>query len=106
MKTQPHDDDLAPLLRQAELPTPSRNPNFRAEVWARIESRRREPATLTAWLQRHARTFASAAVLCVAAASLGGAWAADRQADRQRESLVQRYLASIDAHQQLEGDQR
>jgi len=93
------DENLGPLLRGSYQTTPERNPGFRSGVWARIEARRRAPATWSAWLHLNMFRFASLAVATVAIAGFGGGWIATAQANRDHEQLVQRYLASIDPHQ-------
>jgi hypothetical protein len=99
MKTLPDDENFGPLLRDACRVSPTRNPQFRAAVWARIEAARRAPATWGAWLRVNGWRFASYAVLCAALAGTGGGWIARVHSERDREQLVQRYLAIIDPHQ-------
>jgi hypothetical protein len=99
MNSNPHDEKLGPLLRSSLQVTPVRNPDFRSGVWARIESTRRTPATWGAWLRLNTFRFASLAVASIAIAGVGGGWIATAQTNRDREQLVQRYLASIDPHQ-------
>jgi len=43
--------------------------------------------------------FASLAMAGIAIAGVAGGWIATEQTNRDREQLVQRYLASIDPHQ-------
>lgn len=75
-----------------------RTPDFRAQVWRRIESSRAASQTWGGWLTRHLGWVAGAAVACIAVAMLAGAWAAGLQAERQREAMIDRYLSSINPH--------
>jgi anti-sigma-K factor RskA len=106
MNSNSHDEQLGPLLRGSYQVTPVRNPDFRSAVWARIESTRRAPATWGAWLRLNTFRFASLAVASIAIAGVGGGLIATAQTNRDREHLVQRYLASIDPHQQINGEHR
>jgi anti-sigma-K factor RskA len=101
MKSLPDDKNLGPLLRAACRVSPARNPEFRAAVWARIEAARRTPATWAAWLRLNGWRFVSCALAGVVLAGAGGGWIAKSQSERDRERLMQRYLASIDPHQHL-----
>lgn len=79
----------------------ARNPAFRAAVWARIEQRRRSPVTWRAWVRMHFAGFALAAVASVAVASALGGWAAKTRQTAMRETMLIRYVASIDPHHQV-----
>ncbi|AKC82241.1 hypothetical protein IMCC26134_04655 [Verrucomicrobia bacterium IMCC26134] len=100
MKTKHHDEDLRVLLRTLDQVKPVRNPAFRTEVWARIESRRQLPATWAAWLRLHLAGFSLAAAASVILAAGAGGWAATARVGREREAMVARYVASIDPHRQ------
>jgi hypothetical protein len=106
MNSNPNDEQLGPLLRNNWQVRPVKNPDFRTAVWARIESTRRAPATLGAWLRLNAVRFAFLAVTSVAIAGAGGGWIAKVQTNQNREQLVQRYLASIDPLQKTETNSR
>jgi hypothetical protein len=98
MNTTSEDGTLGPTLRKHWQVQPRCNPNFRTAVWARIEAARQTPATWNAWLRLNLARFAGVTVACVVLAGAGGVWLAREQSDRNREQLVQRYLASIDPH--------
>jgi hypothetical protein len=70
-------------------------------VWARIEARRRVPATWREWVQLHLAGFATAAAASVVLSAVGGGWLATVQVDRERDVMVSRYVASIDPHSQV-----
>ena len=106
MNPNPDDAQLGPLLRSSLQVNPVRNPDFRTAVWARIEAGRRVPATWGAWLRLNAARCAFLAVASIAVAGIGGGWIATEQASQNREQLVQRYLASIDPHQQTDTEPR
>lgn len=101
MNPNPNDAELGLLLRENFHTSPTKNPAFRAEVWARIEANRRLPATWSAWLKLNAVRFAMIALATAALAGVGGGWIATAQAEQTREQLVQSYLASIDPHQKI-----
>jgi hypothetical protein len=105
--TPPSDDGPLPrALRQHCRVTPEPNPDFRAAVWARIEARRRAPATWSAWLRANLRRTAALSVAAIALAGVSGGVLARIQAGQEREALVQRYLASIDPHRQIHAGHR
>lgn len=87
------------LLRQATSQGVSANPNFRAEVWARINAGVQAPATWGQWLRGHAMGVGLIAAACVLLAGAGGSWLALEQSRSQQQ--LERYVASIDAHLRL-----
>lgn len=93
------DDDLRRLLRRA-WPTPSfpPDPTFRAAVWARIDALNQQPETWVFWLRGHMRGVAFSAAASIVFAVAGGGFAAAAGFEREREQLVDKYLASIDPH--------
>lgn len=99
MKTDPQDIALRRLLRQSwpseEIPI---NPGFRAQVWARIDALERNPQTWAAWLKLHLLGVGMAAAASLAVAVAGSGLVAQKIAQRDREQLVGRYMASIDPH--------
>src|SRR5262245_41850327 len=99
MNSNPNDAELGPLLRKNYQVSPEKNTAFRAEVWVRIEANRRTPATWSAWLRLNASKLALVAAICATLAGTGGGLLAAAETNRQREQLVQQYLASIDPHQ-------
>ncbi|MEY4489503.1 MAG: hypothetical protein RIQ79_2011 [Verrucomicrobiota bacterium] len=101
MNTNHHDEPLRKLLRTHDQTHAVRNPAFRTEVWARIESRRQIPVNWAAWLRPHLAGFTTAAAASVILAAGAGGWAATAQAGREHEAMVSRYVASIDPHRQV-----
>lgn len=99
MNPNSNNAELGQLLRTNLEVGPTKNPNFRAEVWARIEANRRNPASWATWLRFNAARFTVAAVITVTIFSVGGGLIANAQAHQNREQLVRQYLASIDPHQ-------
>lgn len=101
MKTQFSDEQLQQLVRQSWPAYPERNPGFRAAVWARIEAGHRLPVTWGAWLKQHLPSVAAYAAAVVLVAGASGGLLASRQVERDRETQIQRYVASIDPHQRV-----
>lgn len=106
MNPNSNDAELGPLLRKNFQVSPAKNPAFRTEVWARIEANRKTPATWSAWLRLNAVRLAFIAVASMTVAGTSGGWIAKAQAQQNREQLVQRYLDSLDPHQQTETDRQ
>jgi hypothetical protein len=75
---------------------PRRNPRFRAEVWARIETVRRVP-TWSGYLRAHGALVAGA----LAVAVVTGAWRGREEARERnataRAELVAEYVHGLDA---------
>lgn len=101
MKTYPNDDQLRQLLRRSWKASPKPNPDFRSAVWARIESAGPKSATWSGWLHLHLARVTLAAAVSIVLAGTGGGLLAATQASREREQLLQRYVMSIDPHQQV-----
>lgn len=101
MKTYPNDEQLRQLLRRSWTVSLKPDPGFRASVWARIEAARRMPATWSGWLHLNLARVTMAAAASIVLAGTGGGLLAATQAGREREQLIQRYVASIDPHQQV-----
>ena len=72
--------------------TPRCNPNFRADVWARVERERRAP-TWTGYLRAHGAVIAAA----LAVAVLVGAWSG-RERAKAREAQAQAALVADYVH--------
>lgn len=104
MKNPLNDERLRQWVRQGWTVSVDRDPGFRAAVWARIEARRRLPATWGAWLRLHLAGVVAGAAVVVLAAGAGGSLLASRQVEREREARIQRYVASIDPHQRVHAD--
>jgi hypothetical protein len=101
MNLTPEDATLRAVLRTHHRTAPASNPNFRAAVWARIEAGRAVPTTWAAWVRLHLTGFALAAAASVTMAAAAGGWAATVRAERARDVMVTRYVASIDPHRQV-----
>lgn len=97
----PTDDQLDHLLSQWEV-TPRVNPNFRAEVWAKLETTTKEPKTWGAWVRINVGTLAPLTLAVIIFSVIGGGLAARTQAHDQREIMIERYLTSIDPHRHIE----
>jgi hypothetical protein len=101
MNTHSQDEPLRELLRRSWTVAPQSNPGFRAAVWARIEAARRMPATWSGWLRINVARVSYCAAASIMFAGTGGGLLAASQANRERDQLIQRYVVSIDPHQQL-----
>lgn len=101
MNNHLNDQQLRQLLRRSWTVSPKSDPGFRAAVWARIEVGRRLPATWSAWLKAHVASVTVYAAATIIVASAGGGLLAANQAGRERDQLIQRYVASIDPHQRV-----
>jgi hypothetical protein len=99
MNNHLNDQQLCQLVRQSWTASPKSDPGFRAAVWARIEAGRRLPATWSAWLKANLASVTVYAAASVVVAGTGGGLLAANQAGRERDQLIQRYVASIDPHQ-------
>lgn len=89
------------LLRDAFVTTPAVvAPNFRANVWARINARK-NPSTWAQWLRHHVTGVTVATAACVFVAAVCGGWLALEQNRSQQRQQLMLYLSSIDAHQRL-----
>lgn len=98
MKTHPQDEALRSLLRESHPADAQVNPRFRAEVWTRIESARRQPRSWFAWARIHLFGVGTVVAASLIVSAAGGGWIAKVQVAHEREQLVERYLASIDPH--------
>jgi|GEM_PF-1247729 len=79
--------------------TPTCNPQFRAEVWSRIEqARNAERLSFGRWLLGQGRSLLTAGVACVALAVGTAALVAHVRNTRVREAGVAAYLQTIDPH--------
>lgn len=79
----------------------SASPRFQANVWARIVSLQREPATWGLWIRRYCVQVSIACVLSLACAVYGAVWLAKWQEEKTQDVLVTRYLSSIDPYAQI-----
>jgi hypothetical protein len=104
MTPDPDDASFRQSLREHWQVSPPRNPGFRTAVWARIEAGRRAPATWSGWLRMNLFRVSTFAAASIFVAGAGGGFLAQAQASRDREQLVERYLASIDPHQKTHAD--
>ena len=76
--------------------TPRRNPNFRADVWARIERERRAP-TWTGYVRAHGALIAAALVMAVVVGAWSGREQAKAREARAQAALVADYVHGLDA---------
>lgn len=98
MKTTNDNNDpaLGALLREHLTADARENPDFRAAVWRRIDARRAVSASWPAWLRAHVLGVAACTAACVAVAVMSAGILASSQSKRERETLIQRYITSID----------
>lgn len=76
--------------------TPRRHPNFRADVWARIERDRRAP-TWTGYLRAHGALVAAALAVAVIVGAWSGRARARTQDEQAKAVLVTEYVRGLDA---------
>jgi len=95
------DDSLSSALHGWRIALPP-VPGFRAEVWQRIDNRRRV-AHLPVFVRAHAASLALALVVTVGFSTLTGRTLARMHAEIDRETLATAYLADLDvrAHTEL-----
>ena len=98
MNAHPHDAALRRLLRESWTVEIRPDPNFRAQVWARIDAAKRPPETWLSWLRLHLVGVGMASAASLAVAITGAGFLARNQMERDQEKLVSRYVASIDPH--------
>lgn len=101
MSSPNNEDHLRQLLRQSWPTSAATSAQFRAAVWERIDAAKRRPATWAAWLRLHVPGVSVAGVAVILVAGIGGNLMARHQTARMREAQIQRYVASIDPHQQV-----
>lgn len=94
MKT-PETDGLSRTLADWRV-TPSRDPQFRAAVWGRIEGLRGAP-TWSGYLRGHAALVAGALALAVIAGGWLGRGEARSRVAAERTAMVVEYVQSLDA---------
>lgn len=90
-------DSLSRTLQSWRV-APRRNPNFRTETWARIDSQR--GASDVGWLvylRRHVAGWALALAVTATAAGFGGHWAGAARNERDRDAILAMYVTAIDA---------
>lgn len=92
----PDSPDPLPAALQAWQLTPRRNPQFRADVWARIESSRRGLAW-GQYVRAHARMVATALVLAVAVGAFAGREQARTRVAESSTELARVYVQGLDA---------
>lgn len=87
---------------------PPHNPDFRAQVWQRIERERSDGAELLPWVRHHVRAVTVAATMAVLLAGIGGGVAARGmvETDAQRDDWVGPYLQTIDPHRMVATNHR
>lgn len=91
------DDPLSRVLRSWRV-TPTSSPNFRTNVWQRIETARRAGGeSWSAYLRIHLAGWMLAAVVITAGSGLVGFTAAKTKNENSRQKMVATYVASIDA---------
>lgn len=95
MPTQPPNDP-APVPLDLWKINPSRNPNFRAEVWARIEAASR-PSTWVRFARLHPAIITGGFAVALLIGAWTGATEARERANADRSVIVANYVHSLDA---------
>jgi hypothetical protein len=88
-------DSLTRLLRSWHHPT-RRNPEFRAEVWRRLE-RTRQPLSWPGYVRTHAGTVAALLAVAVLLGALTGREQARARVAADRQELAAGYVKALDA---------
>lgn len=89
------DDPLPRTLADWRV-TPSRDPQFRAAVWSRLEADRRAPSW-AGYVRMHATAVAGALAVAIAAGGWIGRDQARARVDAERATMVSNYVQSLDA---------
>jgi hypothetical protein len=95
MNEPQHSDSLSRTLREWRV-TPARNPQFRAEVRARIEAARAVDSW-SGYLRGHVVTVAGALALALVLGAVGGRNQARALAAADSARLASAYVQSLDA---------
>jgi hypothetical protein len=101
MNPEDQDAALSSLLKDHATVRATCSPGFRPSVWARIEQRRKLPASWRGWVRLHFAGFVMAAAASVVAAAALGGMAGKAHESAMRETMLARYVASIDPHHQI-----
>jgi hypothetical protein len=88
-------DPLSPALGTWRL-APRRNPQFRTDVWARIETARKGSSWAT-YARSHAALVAGVLAVAVVAGALTGREQARTRVALERDRLADSYVESMDA---------
>lgn len=99
MSKNDQDNPLSSLLSDWQV-TPSKESQFRQDVWTRIGNRKRESAW-PGYLRAHAAAAASLALIATIAGGVTGYAQARDQAREHREVMASAYVESIDVAAQL-----
>ena len=95
MKTPHSSDSLSRVLKDWHV-EPARTPQFRAEVWARLEAANKtEP--WTGYLRGHTAAVAGALALAVVLGAVGGRSSARARAAADSARLASAYVQSLNA---------
>jgi hypothetical protein len=90
--SQPND---SPDLRAWRI-HPSRNPEFRTAVWARIDAAR-HPSTWSRFARAHAALVGGVLALAIAVGAWTGHSEAEQRANADRSALAATYVHRLDA---------
>jgi hypothetical protein len=93
MNPSPPNDPL-PALLAAWRVTPNVDPQFRTQVWARIERQARQ--SWPAYVRSHLAPWSFAAALVIVSAGWVGHIAGQARISAQREAMVVSYLVDLD----------
>ncbi|WP_221029705.1 hypothetical protein [Actomonas aquatica] len=101
MSDDPKPDPLSKLLATWRE-QPSARPEFRAEVWQRIEREAAADRSFAVWLRQHGLGLSAMAAATVLMAGAGGVLTAQRLNERERAARLDAYVSSIDPHQRVD----
>ncbi|MBL9205047.1 MAG: hypothetical protein JNN01_08180 [Opitutaceae bacterium] len=93
MNPSPPNDPLSPLLATWRV-TPTVDPQFRTQVWSRIQSRARE--SWPAYVRSHLAPWSIAAALVMVSAGWVGHVAGKARLSARRDAMVVSYLVDLD----------
>ena len=95
MNTPQPDDSLSRTLAAWRV-TPTRDPQFRTAVWARVERARRTPSW-TGYVRLHVALVTGTLAVAVVAGGWIGRGQARARVAAEREAIVSQYVQALDA---------
>lgn len=95
MNSSDPDKSLARLLADWRV-TPTRNPQFRPGVWARITAARAEP-TWAAYVRAHAALLAGMLAVAMVVGAWTGRGRAQRRVAAENTTMAAAYVRALDA---------
>jgi hypothetical protein len=95
MKDPQSNDRLGAAMADWQI-SPSRDPQFRARVWSRIEAAPRS-ASWPRYVQAHRAAVAGGIAIAVAVGAMSGRVQAKARAESDRSTLATNYVQALDA---------